>query len=878
MGVLGSSRIPQWFLEPISLESKLSAHSIDSGDYKIAGIQFEYGGGSGIDVRFKTPGGSAGPAAMVTVKPSDSAQAGLWSTQVLSNGEGVESQLPQLSLIQNLIKDKTYYYRAFGSNSKGSDWADSTDTFVTENKIDFNYGTLTFDTTAATWSHSSGRSGTGTIITDSWTSPTGDTLGFKKTKYTFDSIKLHGNLVVELKGQNALSLNTSNHGDIEILVDLNASGGPGTGAEALNSGNNNFGTGGRGPGGEGRLGGGYGGQSVNQNGQGRPGGEPANLHNTVVNAGGAYSNTAFELERAGAGGSYAGKGTAGFYVAAKVAGETFGDRKLDALIAGAGGSGASGWWDGGQNRERGAGAGGAGGGALELVADGNGSVTIGTGVKILVDGGDIPDTATDTDGWRGGNGGGGSGGAIRIEGNNVTNNGMLSATGGDRYHGTYGGAGGGGRIAMIARKALVPGQYDISGGRDNGAGIIAGDGTFYAEATEGGMSSLNAVSGSVVIDSSAGTLIYSGPAGSGLAFGTVEDKILNANGVDHSYAVATYAFDTITLGSSVIVQVKGSNSVLLKTRNHGDITIDASINVEGLSDGTAGAGGYRGGASGGNGQGPGGGTTSTGSGGTYASAGLGEAVPVIYGDSSLAAFIGGSGGRGASTGIGGGGGGAIGFEANQTGDVTIGSSATLSVRGGSSDYGAGSGGAILIKGDVITNNGSLRAMGGASTAGTPLTGGGGRIAIHTNKAATFGTMDAGPGSISVIGDMGIKTLELSAGKLVFDTMGATWYHSSGVHGVGSVDSSYNFNGKTVASSVFSFEKIVLGSDLDIVIQGDNGLVLKEINATGIEIKANMAQDIAHSGISIESGGIVTIGRDDGTVNTLSAMVREALFR
>ena len=33
------------------------------GDYKIAGIQFEYGGGSGIDFRFKTPGGSAGPAA-----------------------------------------------------------------------------------------------------------------------------------------------------------------------------------------------------------------------------------------------------------------------------------------------------------------------------------------------------------------------------------------------------------------------------------------------------------------------------------------------------------------------------------------------------------------------------------------------------------------------------------------------------------------------------------------------------------------------------------------------------------------------------------------------------------------------------------------------
>ncbi len=844
--------------------------TLQPGDYRIAGIQFEYGGGSGIDFRFKTPGGVAGPSTQVTVKPSDSAQAGLWSTQSLSNGAQVETQRKQLSLLQNLIKNKTYYYRAFGSNSKGSDWADSTDTFVTENKLDFNYGTLTFDTSAATWSHSSGRSGTGTISTESWTSPTGDTLGFKKTKYTFDSIKLHGNLVVELKGANALSLNTSNHGDIEILVDLNASGGAGTGAEALNSGNGNFGTGGRAPGGLGRIGGGGGGASVNQNGQGRPGGEPTNLHNTVVNAGGGYSNTAWELEVTGGGGSYAGKGTAGNFERNPVAGETFGDRKLDALIGGAGGSGASGWWDGGQNRERAAGAGGGGGGALELVADGNGSVTIGAGVKILADGGDIPDTATDTDGWRGGNGGGGSGGAIRIEGNNVTNNGFLSVTGGDRYHNIYGGAGGGGRIALISRKALVPGQYDISGGRDNGAGIIAGDGTFYVEATEGGMSSLNAVSGSVVIDSSAGTLIYSGPAGSGLAFGTIEDKILPVNGVDQTYAVATYVFDSITLGSSVIVQVKGSNSVLLKTRNHGDIAIDASIYVDGQTDGSAGAGGYRGGASGGNGQGPGGATAATGSGGSYASAGVGEPLPVIYGDSFLAALIGGSGGRASQTGVGGGGGGAIGFEANQTGDVTIGSSTVISARGGASELGGGSGGAILIKGDVVTNNGSLRASGGSSSAGTPLVGGGGRIAVHTPKLATFGILDAGTGSVSVVGDMGIKTLEFSSGKLIFDTVGATWYHSAGTHGMGTVDSAYNFNGKTVPSAVFSFEKIDLGSDLEIVVQGINGLVLKETNSSGINIKADMSQDVVDSGISIESGGLVTIGRDDGTSNTVTA--------
>ena len=85
---------------------------------------------------------------------------------------------------------------------------------------------------------------------------------------------------------------------------------------------------------------------------------------------------------------------------------------------------------------------------------------------------------------------------------------MLSATGGDRYHGTYGALRRRRSDCHDCPQSLVPGQYDISGGRDNGAGIIVEDGTFYAEATEGGMSSLNAVSGSVVIDSSAGTLIY----------------------------------------------------------------------------------------------------------------------------------------------------------------------------------------------------------------------------------------------------------------------------------------------------------------------------------------------------------------------------------
>ena len=162
----------------------------DPGDYKFVVMHIEFGGGSGQEFRFGTPSITF----PTVVKPTDAAQAGMWSIQRLSNAKDIETQLSQLSLIQSLAKNQTYYFRAYASNSQGEDWADATASFVTENKLDFNFGKITFDTTNGTWSHTSGRSGTGSIVTESWTSPTGDTLSFKKAKYTFDSIKLHGNL------------------------------------------------------------------------------------------------------------------------------------------------------------------------------------------------------------------------------------------------------------------------------------------------------------------------------------------------------------------------------------------------------------------------------------------------------------------------------------------------------------------------------------------------------------------------------------------------------------------------------------------------------------------------------------------------------------
>ena len=98
-----------------------------------------------------------------------------------------------------------------------------------------------------------------------------------------------------------------------------------------------------------------------------------------------------------------------------------------------------------------------------------------------------------------------------------------------------------------------------------------------------------------------------------------------------------------------------------------------------------------------------------------------------------------------------------------------------------------------------------------------------------------------------------ERLEFVEGTLVFDTEGATWYHSAGTHGEGTVSTGYNFNGKEIDSAVFNIEKIDLGAGVNIAVQGTNALVLKDANGTGITIKA-MSHNAMDSGISIESNG------------------------
>ena len=101
-----------------------------------------------------------------------------------------------------------------------------------------------------------------------------------------------------------------------------------------------------------------------------------------------------------------------------------------------------------------------------------------------------------------------------------------------------------------------------------------------------------------------------------------------ADGTTYPYKLTTFTADKISLGSGVAVNISGSNPISLRTRNHGDLTINTTINISGgdategpNAGGVAKAGGFDGGLAKTNGQGPGKGKgytgTTNGGGGAY---------------------------------------------------------------------------------------------------------------------------------------------------------------------------------------------------------------------------------------------------------------------
>ena len=70
--------------------------------------------------------------------------------------------------VQGLAKGQSYFYRSFVSNSGGTAWAPSTQSFEAEDRVRYEDGKLIIHTDLATWKHSNGDSRAGTIIKKSW--------------------------------------------------------------------------------------------------------------------------------------------------------------------------------------------------------------------------------------------------------------------------------------------------------------------------------------------------------------------------------------------------------------------------------------------------------------------------------------------------------------------------------------------------------------------------------------------------------------------------------------------------------------------------------------------------------------------------------------
>ena len=584
--------------------------------------------------------------------------------------------------------------------------------------LTFTTGTLTIDTDNAEINHSDGSFLAGTLEDKSVTLADSTVLAYKVCVFTADSINLGSGVIVNLIGKNALSLRTRNNGNLTIGTQLIANGGnspdstdPGTG----------------------KLGGFDGGKEDHEG-----------------NGPGAGCR-----EYDGIRGGSAGYGGMGFSNGDSTKGQPYGDAALSHLLGGSGGGGGD------------ADPGGAGGGAIELIAHGDGLLSLTTSAKISVNGGDAHRSHSK-------GGGAGSGGAIRLQGGTISCLGTLEAKSSPSFaiH-----AGGGGRIAIQTNGSLLLGTIDLSGYRP-GTLHISG-----ATAT----SSLDFSSGTLTFDTTHGYWHHtSGVHGTGV----LEQK--DDSGIQ--YKTSTFTFDSLNLASGLTVKLQGENSLILKTRNHGNISIGTNLNANGgdseatpsgfsssVSYGLGVLGGKNGGlknsTSNGNGMGTGGGkfmgggvtNNFVGGGGGYGTAGQyhsnDTAFGKTYGSSALTHIHGGSGGGGASSTGGGAGGGAISLEADGNGTLTIQSGATISANGGgiastlANAGGGGSGGSIRLAGKSITNNGSIQAKGGTPPTTSSTydggTGGGGRIAFNYSTNLVEGTVDVGSGAY--VGTKGYNT-------------------------------------------------------------------------------------------------------------------------
>ena len=302
--------------------------------------------------------------------------------------------------------------------------------------------------------------------------------------FTADSISIGSGVIVNLIGKNALSLRRNN-GNFTLGTQLIANGG--NAPDGTNPGIESL--------------------------------EVLTVEDQEGNGPGAGRR-----EYDGIRGGSAGYGGMGFSNGDATKGQPYGDAVLFDLLGGS--SGGGGDLD----------PGGAGGGAIELIAHGDGVLSLTTSAKISVNGGDAHRSHTK-------GGGAGSGGAIRLQGGSISCLGTLEAKSSPTFalH-----AGGGGRIAIHTNGNLVLGSIDLSGYRPGSLHISGATAT----------SSLDFSSGTLTFDTTHGYWHHtSGVHGTGV----LEQK--DDSGIQ--YKTSTFTFDSINLASGLTVKLQGDYSLIL---------------------------------------------------------------------------------------------------------------------------------------------------------------------------------------------------------------------------------------------------------------------------------------------------------------------------
>ena len=370
--------------------------------------------------------------------------------------------------------------------------------------------------------------------------------------------------------------------------------------------------------------------------------------------------------------------------------------------------------------------------------------------------------------------------------------------------------------------------------------------------------------------------------GSFLAGTFIQKNYVHSDGTVYPYKICVFTADEINLGSGVLVTLQGTNALSLRTRSHGNLTLSTQLIANGADGGdhTSETEGKIGGYSGGgkdsyrHGKGPGKGSSrqdsEDGTGGAYGNEGVkpGHTTSLygnINGDYFITDLLGGSGGGGGRNRAGGAGGGAIELIAHGMGVLKLNAGSRISVNGGdTSDNnrggGGGAGGSIRLQGGSIENNGELQARGGGLEPGgkADMDGTGGRIAFDSNGTVKIGNYDLSghymgrddrtflryptlDGTVSVRGNSGITDLSYSSGTLTIDTSVGYWYHSGGDHGDGVIQSHTDgdINYKTCT---FTFDSISLTGSVNVVLRGDNSLILKTQSNGNITVGVNLSAD------------------------------------